>query len=198
MLKRRFASHAYKQNADICWYGLEVCLKRKVLSSLLPPRKRSCGKIMFLHLSVILFTGRCLSLGPLGCARFAEILTVFKWTHKNLEFRHHRMLILNRQLQCKSEKIYRAQTAQNLALTKILHKLRETSIPLGRHPWQTPPGLTPHWADTTPPVEMTFDVGGTHPTGMHSCLLKLATVLVAIWRWYLLPWRVLHFIVSHL
>ena len=27
-----------------------------------------------------------------GCARFAEILTVFKWTHKNLEFRRQKIL----------------------------------------------------------------------------------------------------------
>ena len=38
--------------------------------------------------------------GVTGCARFTEILTVFKWTHKNLEFRRHRMWSLNRQLQC--------------------------------------------------------------------------------------------------
>ena len=37
------------------------------------------------------------------------------------------MKSLNRQLQCKSVKIYRAQTPQNLALTKILHK----------QPWKT-------------------------------------------------------------
>ena len=61
------------------------------------------------------------------CGRFPEILTVLKWTHKNLELRRHRMWSLNRQLQCKSVKIYRAQTPQNLALTKILHKLRKTS-----------------------------------------------------------------------
>ena len=46
----------------------------------------------------------------------------FEWTHKNLEFRHHRMLSLNRQLQCKSVKIYWAQTSQYLALTKISAK----------------------------------------------------------------------------
>ena len=39
------------------------------------------------------------------------------------------MWSLNKQLQYKSVKIYRAQTPQNLALTKILHKLRKTSTP---------------------------------------------------------------------
>ena len=29
-------------------------------------------------------------------------------------------------------------------------------------------GWIPPWADT-PPVEMTIEAGGTHPTGMHSC-----------------------------
>ena len=62
-----------------------------------------------------------------GCARFAEILTVFQWTHKNLEFRRHRMWSLNRQLQCKSVKIYRAQSSQYLALSKISAKRA--------HPW---------------------------------------------------------------
>ena len=55
--------------------------------------------------------------------------------------------------------------------------------PRGRHPWtqrQTP--LDPE-ADTPPPpplspVEMATEAGGTHPTGMHSCLiLKLITDL---------------------
>ena len=54
----------------------------------------------------------------------------FEWTHKNLEFRRHRMLSLNRQLQCKSVKIYRAQTSQYLALTKISAKRA--------HPWDNP------------------------------------------------------------
>ena len=71
---------------------------------------------------------------PQGCSCFAKILTVFKWTYRNLEFRRQRMWSLNRQLQCKSVKIYWAQTPQNLVLTKILHKLRKTSTPLGRHP----------------------------------------------------------------
>ena len=34
---------------------------------------------------------------------------------------------LNRQFQCKSKKIYQAQTPQNLTLTKILQKFRKTS-----------------------------------------------------------------------
>ena len=29
---------------------------------------------------------------PLGCARFAEILTIFQWTHKKLEFRCQKIL----------------------------------------------------------------------------------------------------------
>ena len=36
----------------------------------------------------------------LGCARYPEIWIVFQWTHKNLEFRRHRMWSLNRRLQC--------------------------------------------------------------------------------------------------
>ena len=60
----------------------------------------------------------------------------------------HRMWSLNRQLQCKSVKIYRAQTPQNLALTKILHKFRKMSAPLSVLPFtrdvcQMPPGQTP-------------------------------------------------------
>ena len=50
-------------------------------------------------------------------------------------------------------------------------------LPLGpggvHPPGQTPPRQTPPWADTHlgrhPPVEMTIEAGGTHPTGMHSC-----------------------------
>ena len=46
-------------------------------------------------------------------------------------------------------------------------------IPPGRHPRaDTPqpdtPGQTPHWADT--PGQTATAAGGTHPTGMHSCL----------------------------
>ena len=37
--------------------------------------------------------------------------------------------------------------------------------PLGRHPQADTP-----WADTSP-LKMTSEVGGTHPTGMHSCSL---------------------------
>ena len=37
-----------------------------------------------------------------------------------------------RQLQCKSVKIYRAPSPHNLALTKILHKLRKASTPQNR------------------------------------------------------------------
>ena len=50
----------------------------------------------------------------------------FKWTHKILEFRRHRILSLNRQLQCKSVKIYRGQTPQYLALRQILVKRAHT------------------------------------------------------------------------
>ena len=62
----------------------------------------------------------------------------FEWTHKNLEFRRHRMWSLNRQLQCKSVKIYRAQTLQYLALTKIsakrAHPRDQLSIGPDRYP----------------------------------------------------------------
>ena len=75
-------------------------------SKVITVRKRSCGKVMFLHLSVILSTGGCLP-------------------------------------QC---------------------MLRHT------HPGQTPP--PPSWADSPPPPQqMATAVDGTHPTGMHSCLL---------------------------
>ena len=62
-----------------------------------------------------------------GGARFAEIFTFFIWTLRNLEFRCHRKWSLNRRFQCKSKKNYRAQTLQNLALTKIWQKFRKTS-----------------------------------------------------------------------
>ena len=55
----------------------------------------------------------------LGCARFAEILSELT---KTWEFRRHRMWSLNRQLQCKSVKIYQAQTPQYLTLIKISAK----------------------------------------------------------------------------
>ena len=47
--------------------------------------------------------------------------------------------------------------------------------PLGRHPsyaHRHPLGRHPLWADTPPrrAVEITTGAGGTHPTGMHSCL----------------------------
>ena len=37
---------------------------------------------------------------------------------------------LNRQFQCKSMKMYRAHSPQNLALTKIFHEFRKTSTSL--------------------------------------------------------------------
>ena len=55
-----------------------------------------------------------------GCARFLRIWTFFMRTQKTWEIRRHRKWSLNRQLQCKSVKINRAQTPQNLALTKVL------------------------------------------------------------------------------
>ena len=51
------------------------------------------------------------------------------------------------------------------------------------HPWETPTGQTPPRADTlradTPPPadsspqKTATAVGGTHPTGMHSCCLMI-------------------------
>ena len=70
-----------------------------------------------------------------GCARFAEISTFFKWTQRNWEFRRHRKWNMNRQFQCKSMKNYRAQTRQNLALTKIFQHFRKTSTPSVLPPW---------------------------------------------------------------
>ena len=56
--------------------------------------------------------------------------------------------------------------------------------PLGRHPqadtpWTEGPGQTPpqahttldrHHGQTPPRIEVTIEAGGTHPTGIHSCL----------------------------
>ena len=52
------------------------------------------------------------------------------------------MWSLNRQLQCKSVKIYRAQTPENLALTKILLNFSKTSTPSWKlaHPAGENPG----------------------------------------------------------
>ena len=93
-------------------------------------RKRSCGKVMFLHLSVILFTGGCLPLGPWGCLPLGPG-DVCLW-------------------------------------------VPGVCTPWTHMPGQTPPGHTPHrqtlpWADTTP-IKVTIEAGGTHPTGMHSCV----------------------------
>ena len=88
--------------------------------NLLPPANDVWGKVMFLHLSVILFTG-------------GGVYPSMQWG------RH----------------------------------------PLGRHP----PRQTPPQADTlapgqTPPSNTTGygqQVGGTHPTGMHTCCILFLT-----------------------
>ena len=77
------------------------------------------------------YHGRSCLTVKLGCARFPENWTFFKWTQRNWEFRRNRKWSLNRQFQCKSMKNYRAQTPQNLALTEILQNFRKTSTPLG-------------------------------------------------------------------
>ena len=82
---------------------------QNVTKRFITARKRSCGKVMFLHLSVILFTGGVSTSGCGGCL-----------------------------------------------------PLVPGGLPLGLG------GYTPR-ADT-PPVEITIEAGGTHPTGMHSCL----------------------------
>ena len=38
-------------------------------------------------------------------------------------------------------------------------------------PGQTPPGQTLPLVAPTPPPEMATETGGTHSTGMHSCLM---------------------------
>ena len=60
-----------------------------------------------------------------GVWSFCRNLDIFQVNSQKL--RRHRMWSLNRQLQCKSVKIYWAQTTQNLALTKILHNFRKMS-----------------------------------------------------------------------
>ena len=52
----------------------------------------------------------------------------------------------------------------------------DTHTTPGRHPVLDthtpghPPGQTPPWTDI-PPIQMTFEADGKHPTGMHSCIL---------------------------
>ena len=64
----------YSKNSNFAYF-----FKKRILEDIDP--KSFCEDLCF----ALLVTS------VLGCARFAEILTVLKWTRKNLEFRHHRM-----------------------------------------------------------------------------------------------------------
>ena len=107
---------------------------------------------------------------PLGCARFPEIWTLFMWTRRNWEFRRHRMWSLNRQFQCKSMKNYRAQTPQNLGLTKILHKFRKTSTPLPKEGQSA----VVEWCFVEPPCRYT--TASTWSTFKHDAVPELKNI----------------------
>ena len=89
------------------------------MTDLLPPTNEVWGKVMFLHLSVILFTGECIP----ACSGQGVCIP----------------------------------TCNGAGMGVCLW----VYTPLGRHP-----------PDTHPLPEETSEVGGTHPTGMHSCSLE--------------------------
>ena len=75
---------------------------------------------------IIILTSILSNCNP-GVCSFSWICDNFQLNSKKLGFRLHRKWSLNRQSQCKK---YRAQTPQNLGLTKIVQKFRKTSTPL--------------------------------------------------------------------
>ena len=108
-------------------------------------RKRSWGKVMFLHVFVILFTGgrwypsmHCRWYPSMPCSRSRG------WYPS---------------MPCRSPGPYPGGKLRGLA--------RGVSRP-------TPRGVSQHALGQTPPhTHMATAAGGTHPTGMHSCFLQM-------------------------
>ena len=100
-----------------------LALSVKQIPSLYVAKQLSFSLSFQLELEFRLYSADLLT--GTGCARFAEFLTFVTWTYTNLEFRHHKKWSLNRQFHCQSKNNYRAQTPQNLALTKMLQKFQE-------------------------------------------------------------------------
>ena len=120
-------------------------------------QQRSCGKVMFLHLSVILFTGVCgrhpQAETPLG--RHPQADTPPRQTsHPQADTPPPR------------------QTPHPPRQTSPGQTTPQQPPPPGRHsPGRHPP------RQTSPPQEMATAADGSHPTGMHSCFLFDSGVL---------------------
>ena len=131
-------------------------------------RKRSCGKVMFYTcLSVILFTGVCVSQHASGCLPLGPGRCTLPWVDT---FRTH----LPGQIPPWADTPLGRQSPRQTppGQTSTWADTSWADIPLGRHPLQdTPPsGQTP--PRQTPPD--THKLGSpqsdtSHPTGMHCC-----------------------------
>ena len=106
-------------------------------------RKQSCGKVMFLHLSVSHSVHR----GVYSSIQRARgVYPSMQWAGGCTPIGRH-----------------------SIALGRHppgRHAPGQTP-PLGRHPPQTPPGKHPLGRH---PFETATEAGGKHPTGMHSCV----------------------------
>ena len=168
-----------------CWNAFLLPSATVVVERLL----RSCGKVMFLHLSVILFTGGSATPPPgqtLPCSACWD--TVNKQVVGIL---WECNLVFSQVSVCPWEEMYTpcGQTHPRQTLPPW-----QTPLPLGRH--LPPPGQTPTSGQTplgrpppdrhpsSPPStpEMATAADGTHPAGMHFvvliCLWKFACVSV--------------------
>ena len=120
-----------------------------MLEFLITARKRSCGKVMFLHLSVIPSVHR--GDGERGCGGGDVVATL--WTQRHTSLRTQRQ----------TPPAPKSSHPPDPEAEYPLYPEADTPPPgpRGRHP----PG--PRSSHRT--VEMATEAGDTHPTGMHSC-----------------------------
>ena len=115
--------------------------------------QRSCGKVMFLHLSVILFTGRGVPQHALG------------QTYSSVHWGRHP---LGRHIPACTGADTPRQTYPSMHWGRHIPACTGTDTP----PRQTPPSPradTPQQTPLPPPPGTATAADGMHPTGMHSC-----------------------------